>query len=117
MQVISHIEPVGNGRQLQSAAKDLHPSKEPPANYRKLSCSPFIGPLINTLPHQAVVLWKSGLQQLPRLPTLTQQQQDAAGRKIDDQLGMLSSLEAPLPRSVWKQLIRDVQVSLVTAQP
>lgn len=35
MQVISQIEPVGNGGQLQTAANDLHPSKEPPANLSK----------------------------------------------------------------------------------
>jgi hypothetical protein len=63
------------------------------------------------MPHQAVVLWKSVVQQLQRLATLTpQQQQVAAARKVEDQLNLLVALGSPLPRAVWKQLINDVQV-------
>jgi hypothetical protein len=66
------------------------------------------------MPHQAVVLWKSVVQQLQNLPTLTPPQQQTAAAKVDEQIDVLASLEAPLPRAVWKQLIRDMKVSLPT---
>jgi hypothetical protein len=65
------------------------------------------------MPHQAVVLWKSVVQQLQRLPTLNQHQQGATSWTIDKQINVLAHLEGPLPRAVWKQLINDVQVGTV----
>jgi hypothetical protein len=63
------------------------------------------------MPHQAVTVWKSVVQQLQRLATLTpQQQQVAVALKVEKQLDLLVALGSPLPRAVWKQLINDLQV-------
>lgn len=66
------------------------------------------------MPHQAVILWKSVVQQLQNLPTLTLPQQQTAPAKVDKQIDVLASLAAPLPRAVWKQLIRSMKVILLT---
>lgn len=65
------------------------------------------------MPHQAVILWKSVVQQLQNLPTLTLPQQQTAPAKVDKQIDVLASLAAPLPRAVWKQLIRNMKVILL----